>query len=175
MAGKLIGPPACICGLVLDIGRAYSAEDAAHFLGVNVFVLNQRVREGKVKPVFDTGDRRYSGYVLARLLDWPLSEDPRDYVPSTPCGRRHISKRRAREEGQREAIDEILAEEERVSHGRSGSFVESLASSRGSKSKTGPARSGKTGGSSGEDKPGSGTFAGYVSSRGRLGRVMKRS
>ena len=65
MAGKLIVPPACTCGLVLDIGRAYSAEDTAHFLGVTVFVLNQRVREGQIKPVFDTGDRRYSGYVIA--------------------------------------------------------------------------------------------------------------
>lgn len=52
MGGKSIVPPACTCGLVLDIGRAYSDKDAAHFLGITVFVLNQRVREGKIRPVF---------------------------------------------------------------------------------------------------------------------------
>ena len=135
------------------------------------------MREGKVKPVFDTGDRRYSGYVIARLLDWPLSDDPRDYVPSTPCGRRHISKRRAREEVREEAIDKILAEEERMSHGLAGSLAQSLAASRGSEYETGPARSGKTGGSSREYKPrlGAGTFAGSLPSRRRLGRVVRRS
>ena len=67
--------------VILEIGRAYSAENAACFLGITVFVLNQRVREGQLQPVFNTGDRRYSGYVLARLLGWPLSDDPRDYMP----------------------------------------------------------------------------------------------
>ena len=113
-----------------------------------------------------------------RLLDWPLSDDPRDYVPSTPCGRRHISKRRAREEVRKEAIDGILAEEKRMSHGRSGSFAQSLASSRGSKSKKGPERSGKTVGSSSEEKPrsGAGSFAqSLASSRDRLGGVVKHS
>ena len=33
-----------------------------------------------IKPVFENGDRRYSGYTLARLLGWPLSDDPKDYM-----------------------------------------------------------------------------------------------
>ena len=66
---------------VLEIGRAYSADDAARFLGITVFVLNQRVREGEIQPIFKSGDRRYSGYVLARFLGWPLSENPQDYMP----------------------------------------------------------------------------------------------
>ena len=66
---------------LLDIGRAYSAADAAAILGIHPSVLNERYREGLIKPVFESGDRRYSGYVLAKLLGWPLSEDPRDYMP----------------------------------------------------------------------------------------------
>ena len=131
MAGKLIVPSACTCGVVLDIGRAYSGEEAARFLGITVFVLNQRVREGKIKPVFDTGDRRYSGYVIARLLDWPLSDDPRDYMPSTPGGRRHVSNRRAREEAREAAREEALvAEQQPKSHTGRGSYAESLARTR---------------------------------------------
>ena len=65
----------------LDIGRAYSASEAAAILGITTYVLNERVREGLLKPVFETGDRRYSGYALAQLLGWPLSGDPRDYLP----------------------------------------------------------------------------------------------
>ena len=66
---------------MLDIGRAYSASEAAAILGITTYVLNERVREGWIKPIFETGDRRYSGYVLAQLLGWPLSENPRDYLP----------------------------------------------------------------------------------------------
>ena len=65
----------------LDIGRAYPANETAEFLGITVFVLNQRVRQGLIKPVFPDGDRRYSGFVIAKLLGWSLSEDPRDYMP----------------------------------------------------------------------------------------------
>ena len=85
---------------VLHIGRAYNARDAAAILGLSEGVLNLRVREGTVAPMFPTGDRRYSGYELARLLGWPLSEDPRDYVPSEKgpeeVGVRPVSRRRRR-------------------------------------------------------------------------------
>ena len=72
---------------VLDISRAYSARDAAFFLGITVSSLNDRVREGVLTPIFPTGDRRYSGYDLARLLHWPLSDDPLDYMPGKSPGR----------------------------------------------------------------------------------------
>ena len=65
----------------LDIGRAYNASDAAAILGITPYVLNERVREGLLKPVFENGDRRYSGYALARLLGWPLGNNSRDYLP----------------------------------------------------------------------------------------------
>ena len=83
MAGKSTVPsPKVVAPTVvsptLDIGRAYSATDAAAILGVTTYVLNERVREGWVKPLFETGDRRYSGYALAQLLGWPLSDNPRD-------------------------------------------------------------------------------------------------
>ena len=65
----------------LDIGRAYSAKDAAAILGIAPSVLNERVRQGLVTPVFPTGDRIYSGYTLAKLLGWPLSDNPQDYMP----------------------------------------------------------------------------------------------
>ena len=81
MAGESILTPAAISPPTLDIGRAYSASDAAAILGVTVYVLNERVREGVIQPVLPTGDRRYSGYLLAKLLGWPLSENPQDYMP----------------------------------------------------------------------------------------------
>ena len=65
---------------ILEIGRAYNATDATAILGISESVLNERVREGVLKLIFPTGDRRYSGYELARLLGWPVSEDPRDYM-----------------------------------------------------------------------------------------------
>ena len=65
----------------LDIGRAYSAKDAAAILGIAPSVLNERVRQGFITPIFPTGDRIYSGYTLAKLLGWPLSDDPQDYMP----------------------------------------------------------------------------------------------
>ena len=52
----------------LDIGRAYNAADATAILGITPYVLNERVRQGWIKPLFETGDRRYSGYALAQLL-----------------------------------------------------------------------------------------------------------
>ena len=64
--------------VTLDIGRAYSAGEAAAILGITTYVLNERLREGWLKPVFESGDRRYSGYALAQLLGWELSVSPRE-------------------------------------------------------------------------------------------------
>ena len=65
----------------LSIGRGYTAEEAAAILGISTRTLNERVREGHIKPIFHAGERRYSGYALAQLLGWPLTDDPRDYMP----------------------------------------------------------------------------------------------
>ena len=96
MAGKTILPSPVVIPATLDIGRAYSAGEAAAILGITTYVLNERVREGRLKPVFDSGDRRYSGYVLARLLGWPLSDDPRDYLPGDGPVRTNTRIRRRR-------------------------------------------------------------------------------
>ena len=76
---------------VLHIGRAYNARDAAAILGVSESVL---------KPIFASGDRRYSGYVLARLMGWPVSENPTDFMPGenevADVGGRPESRRRLR-------------------------------------------------------------------------------
>lgn len=68
----------------LSIGRAYTASDAAAILGMSKSTFNERVREGRIRPVFDDGERRFSGYMLAKLLGWPLTDDPRDYMPGGP-------------------------------------------------------------------------------------------
>ena len=54
------------------------------FSGITPYVLNERVREGWIKPMFETGDRRYSGYALAQLLGWPLAEQ--GSTPGGVCG-----------------------------------------------------------------------------------------
>ena len=93
MEGESILAPAGSVPL-LNIGRAYSAQDAAAILGITTSVLNERVREGVIKPVLDSGDRRYSGYILARLLGWPLSDDPKDYMPGcNPVEREKVRRR----------------------------------------------------------------------------------
>ena len=81
MEGNPTVPSPVPSSVSLDIGRAYSATEAAGILGISPYVLNERVREGLLKPIFATGDRRYSGYALAQVLGWPLSADPRDYLP----------------------------------------------------------------------------------------------
>ena len=96
MVGKSILPPPTAISPTLDIGRAYSANEAAAILGVTVAVLNERVREGQVEPVFSTGDRRYSGYALARLLGWPLSDNPLDYMARRDAVESTKVKRRVR-------------------------------------------------------------------------------
>ena len=75
MEGESILPSPAVISPTLDIGRAYSATAAAEILGITTYVLNERVKEGWIKPLFETGDRRYSGYVLAKLLGWPLKDN----------------------------------------------------------------------------------------------------
>ena len=87
MPGKNILPPPkgvspTVVSPTLDIGRAYSATAAAEILGITTYVLNERVKEGWIKPLFETGDRRYSGYVLAQLLGWPLKDNLLSDLPA---------------------------------------------------------------------------------------------
>ena len=82
MEGKSMLPPPTVVSPTLDIGRAYNAKGAAAILRITPYVLNERVREGSVKPMFETGDRRYSGYVLAQLLGSPLADKVRHVVSS---------------------------------------------------------------------------------------------
>ena len=82
MDGKPILPSPAVISPTLDIGRAYNATDAAAILGITPYVLNERVREGWIKPIFETGDRRYSGYVLAQLLGWPLKDNLLSDLPA---------------------------------------------------------------------------------------------
>ena len=96
MAGKSTVPPPkavspTLVSPTLDIGRAYSATDAAAILGITPYVLNERFREGLIRPIFETGDRRYSGFALAQLLGWPLSDIPRDDLPAAPSGRTSVA------------------------------------------------------------------------------------
>ena len=92
MPGKNILPPPravspTLVSPTLDIGRAYGANDAAAILGITTYVLNERVKEGWIKPLFETGDRRYSGYALAQLLGWPLKDNLRLELTAAPSVR----------------------------------------------------------------------------------------
>ena len=92
MAGESILSLPKVVSPTLDIGRAYSAKEAAAILGVTESTFNERVREGLVKPVFDSGDRRYSGYVLAKLLGWP--DKLQEYMPRRkPVERGYVGRR----------------------------------------------------------------------------------
>ena len=74
----------------LSIGRGYTAEEAAAILGISTRTLNERVRQGYLQPIFHAGERRYSGYALAKLLGWPLSDDPRDFMPVSDTDREEL-------------------------------------------------------------------------------------
>ena len=93
MEGDSILPSPAVISPTLDIGRAYNAGEAAAILGITTYVLNERVREGWVKPLFETGDRRYSGYALAQLLGWPLGDNLRLELPVAPSVRTGASSR----------------------------------------------------------------------------------
>ena len=93
MEGNSILPSPAVISPTLDIGRAYNASEAAAILGITTYVLNERVREGWVKPLFETGDRRYSGYALAQLLGWPLDDNLRLELPVAPSVRTGVVSR----------------------------------------------------------------------------------
>ena len=93
MEGHSILPSPAVISPTLDIGRAYNAGEAAAILGITTYVLNERVREGWIKPLFETGDRRYSGYALAQLLGWPLDDNLRLELPVAPSLRTGASSR----------------------------------------------------------------------------------
>ena len=48
---------------------------------MTVEALEERVCEGCIEPVFLEGELRYSGFAIARILGWPLSDDPLDFLP----------------------------------------------------------------------------------------------
>ena len=52
----------------LSIGRAYSKVEAASLLNMNVRTFNRRVAEGMISPIWPRGERRFSGYAIAKLL-----------------------------------------------------------------------------------------------------------
>lgn len=66
----------------LSIGKAYSAAEAAALLNIDVRTFNRRVDEGMIAPIWPKGERRFSGYMIAKLLGWPLSDDTKDYLPA---------------------------------------------------------------------------------------------
>ncbi len=74
----------------LSIGRGYTAEEAAAILGISTRTLNERVKQGYIKPIFHAGERRYSGYALAQILGWPLTDNPRDYMPMFDADREEL-------------------------------------------------------------------------------------
>ena len=43
--------------------------------------LDEWAQGGFIEPVCLAGEPQYSGFAIARLLGWPLSDDPRDYLP----------------------------------------------------------------------------------------------
>ena len=63
-----------------NIYRFYSAGETADKFAATVEALDERVREGCIEPVFLEGESRYSGFVIAQILGWPLSDDPLDYL-----------------------------------------------------------------------------------------------
>ena len=66
---------------VLRLDRTYSAAEAAQIIGIKVSAFNEKVRRGCISPIPVPGARRFSGFTLAQLLGWPLTDDPRDYMP----------------------------------------------------------------------------------------------
>ncbi len=66
----------------LRIDLAYKADQAAVFLGISKRTFNERRRRGWINPICASGEKRYSGFDIAKKLNWPLTDDPRDYMPS---------------------------------------------------------------------------------------------
>ena len=73
-------PAVVIVPTTLDVHRFYSAIETAERFGATLEALDEWVREGFIQPVFLEGESRYSGFVIAQILGWPLSDDPLDYL-----------------------------------------------------------------------------------------------
>ena len=86
---------------VLDIGRAYTAKDTAAILGISESVLN---RAGSARACLLRFSPPATAAIPATcwpvLMGWPVSEDPRDYLPGVQGndagGPRPQSRRRRR-------------------------------------------------------------------------------
>ena len=68
---------------ILRLDRAYSASDTAEIFGMSTRMLDERVKRGWISPIRPVSPRyrRYSGFAIAKRLGWPLTDDPRDYIP----------------------------------------------------------------------------------------------
>ena len=64
-----------------NIYRFYSAGETADKFAATVEALDERVREGFIQPLFLNGEVMFSGFAIAKLLGWPLSDDPLDFLP----------------------------------------------------------------------------------------------
>ena len=74
-------PAVVVVSTTLDLHRFYSSHETATRFSVTVEALDKWVREGYIQPVCLDGEFQYSGFAIARLLGWPLSDDPLDYLP----------------------------------------------------------------------------------------------
>ena len=79
-------PAADLVPNTLDIRRFYSAVETADRFAATVEDLDEWVREGCIEPVVLNGEALYSGLAIAKLLGWPLSDDPLDYLLGQDLG-----------------------------------------------------------------------------------------
>ena len=76
------GEPAfVVVPTTLNIFRFYSAGETAEIFAATVEDLDEWAQGGFIEPVCLAGEPQYSGFAIARLLGWPLSDDPRGYLP----------------------------------------------------------------------------------------------
>ena len=74
-------PAVVVVPTTLDIFRFYSAGETAEIFAATVEDLDEWVQGVFIKPVFLYGEPMFAGFAIARLLVWPLSDDPLDYLP----------------------------------------------------------------------------------------------
>ena len=74
-------PAVVVVPTTLDIFRFYSVGETAARFSATVEALDEGVRGGFICPVFLYGEPMFSGFAIAKLLGWPLSDDPLYYLP----------------------------------------------------------------------------------------------
>ena len=74
-------PAVTVVSPTLDIYRFYSVSETAAIFSATVEALDGWVCSGFICPVFLDGEPMFSGFAIAKLLGWPMSDDPRDYLP----------------------------------------------------------------------------------------------